>query len=110
VAVFMGLFTSSPDDSYTAATPTGNEISASSYGRQVIVFTAPAGSPRQVTNSNQIVFPAAFPEAWGVLTHFGIFDAPKAGNLLYWASLPNKAVGSTEISQFQPGTITLSED
>lgn len=56
------------------------EVSAASYARQSISFTpADAG---QVSNTADILFPIA-KEAWGDITHIGLYDASTGGNLLF---------------------------
>lgn len=80
--VYLALFTIAPTDAGG-----GTEVSGGSYVRQTITFGAP-GTPsaNQVTNSVAILFPIATAD-WGTLVHFGIYDAPSAGNLLYHATM-----------------------
>ncbi len=80
--VYLALFTVAPTDAGG-----GTEVSGGSYVRQVISFGAP-GTPsaNQVANDVAILFPIATAD-WGTLVHFGIFDAPSAGNLLYHATM-----------------------
>lgn len=80
--VYLALFTLAATDAGG-----GTEVSGGSYVRQPITFGAP-GSPsaNQVSNSVAILFPIATAD-WGTLVHFGIFDAPSSGNLLYHATM-----------------------
>ncbi len=47
----------------------------------------------------------AFPEAdgpWGVITHFGIYDAPTSGKLIDWGELiAPQAVGAGDIPKLR---------
>lgn len=56
------------------------EVGQSSYKRQSATFTAP--SEGQTSNNADVLFPIAS-EAWGDITHIGIFDASTGGNLLF---------------------------
>jgi hypothetical protein len=109
--MYVALFTAAPTDAYTSASPDGTEVSGNAYARQVIAFGAPSGTPSACANSGTINFPAATPGAWGVITHFAIFDALTNGNLLYWNSLTaSKTVNATDIFQFAAASISISED
>jgi hypothetical protein len=110
-AVYVALFTTAPDDAYTSGVPTGVEVSGNAYARQVITFGAPSGTPRAVASDIEAQFPAANPGAWGTVTHFGIFDDPTAGNLLYWHALTDpKTVGAGDILRFATGTLVVTEN
>lgn len=110
-AVYVALFTTAPDDAYTSGIPTGVEVTGNAYARQVVTFAVPSGTPRSVANDIQVLFPAADPGDWGTITHFGIFDDPTAGNLLYWHALTNpKTVGAGDILRFSIGTLTITEN
>lgn len=73
--VYLGLSTADPgDDEGGLAEPSGN-----GYVRQSITFGA--ASSRRVTQDGAITFPEAS-GAWGTVSHWGIFDAESAGNML----------------------------
>lgn len=91
----VGLFTAAPSD-----TGGGTEVSGGSYARVAVTAslanfagtqsagstTASSGTGGTSSNNNAITFPA--PTAnWGVVTHFGLFDASSAGNLWIYAAL-----------------------
>lgn len=78
--VYAGLFTAAPSD-----TGGGTEVSTNNYGRTAITFGAPSPSGT-CKNSGAVTFPTPS-GSWGACTHFGVFDASTAGNLLYWAAL-----------------------
>ncbi|ODA67685.1 hypothetical protein A7A08_01720 [Methyloligella halotolerans] len=76
--VYLGLFTSDPADD-----DSGDEVAAGNgYARQAIDFNAASGDdPTFSTNDGQLLFTAAGAD-WGTISHFGLFDASSAGNLL----------------------------
>jgi hypothetical protein len=92
--IYIGLYTSAPSDSGG-----GTEVSGGSYARvastpsdtawtatQGGTSGASSGTGGTTDNATDITFPA--PTAnWGVVTHFGIFDASSGGNLLIWGAL-----------------------
>jgi len=95
--LYYALFTAAPSD-----TGGGTEVSGGSYARVAVTTsltnfagtqaagstTASSGTGGVTSNNGAITFPA--PTAnWGVVTHFGVFDASSGGNLLLWAALTN---------------------
>ena len=93
-ALWVALFTGAPSDAGG-----GTEVSGGSYARKNLppsdtnwratqggTTGASTGTGGQTANAVQIAFPA--PTAnWGTVSHFAIFDAPTAGNLLIWDAL-----------------------
>jgi hypothetical protein len=77
--VYLAAYTSAPTDAGGGA-----EVSGGAYTRQTLTFGSPSGN--QVANDADVLFPIAT-SSWGTVVHFGIFDAPAAGNLLYHTSL-----------------------
>jgi hypothetical protein len=78
-AVYLAAYTVAPTDAGG-----GTEVAGGSYTRQTVTFGVPTGN--QVSNSADVLFPIATAN-WGTIVHFGIFDAPAAGNLLYHTAL-----------------------
>ena len=93
-ALYVGLFTAAPSDAGG-----GTEVTGGAYAR---VNLAPSdtnwkatqggtsgnssGTSGATANAAAITFPA--PTAnWGTVSHFGVFDAASAGNLLIWGAL-----------------------
>lgn len=91
----FALLTAAPSD-----TGGGTEVTGGSYARVAVTgslanfagtqaaasTTASTGTSGTTSNNNTIAFPA--PTAnWGSVTHFGIYDAASAGNLLFWGAL-----------------------
>ena len=112
-AVYVALFTQDPTDAATGA-----ELGDSGYTRQqahaVVVsdgFTAPsadAATGGQITsNTRNIIFPAIV-DAQATVTHWGIFDAAAAGNLLYHAPMLNpKTLDPTDVISFPIGSLAI---
>ncbi|HQY68711.1 MAG TPA: hypothetical protein PLD38_15655 [Pyrinomonadaceae bacterium] len=102
--VYVGLLTAAPTDAGG-----GTEVSGSNYARTAVTFGAPSPSGT-CANSVAVTFPTPS-GSWGACTHFGIYDASTAGNLLYWAAL-----GATETPlsgntvSFAIGALVVIED
>lgn len=118
--VWIALLTAAPSDAGG-----GTEVSGGSYARVQIASSlanwagtqgagttaVSSGTSGTTSNNNAIVFPS--PTAnWGVITHFGIYDASSAGNLLYWAPLNQaKTVNAADAPpQFVAGALTILEE
>ena len=116
--VYVGLFTAAPSDSGG-----GTEVSGGSYARVGVgsslanwagtqsagSTTASSGTGGQTSNNGAITFPA--PTAnWGTVSHFGLFDASTAGNLLLQAALtdPKTINNGDPAPAFAIGTLTLT--
>lgn len=113
--LYFALFTSGPNDAGG-----GVEVSTSGtgYARSAVTnnatnFPAATGSsPSLKTNAVAVVFPAPVGSNWGTITHFAVFDAASAGNLLYWGALDaSKVVNAGDAQpQFNPGSLSFTED
>ena len=101
--LYFGLFTAAPSDSGG-----GTEVSGNAYARVGVTnnttnFAAAATSTGTTTkkNATTIQFPQATPSGWGTVTHWGIFDAASAGNLLFWGALTaSRAVVNGDAPRF----------
>jgi hypothetical protein len=111
--IWVGLFTAAPTD---AGGGTEVTIGSNAYGRAAVTqadasWNAPAGTPRATTNAIAINFATPTPAGWGLVTHFGLFDAVSAGNLLYWAALgTSKTINANDTVSFGIGTLSITED
>lgn len=95
-SVYVGLFTAAPSDSGG-----GTEVSGGAYARVEVAgalaswagtqgagtTTASSGTTGATSNNADITFPAPVGANWGVVTHFGVFDAATSGNLLFFGAL-----------------------
>lgn len=110
--LYAALFTVAPSDSGGGTEVTGNGYARVSIARSTGAWAAPSNvSGNQQTSNNADV---SFPEstgAWGTVTHFGIFDASTAGNLLYWGALtPSRAVDAAGVTIRVPaGDLRIQE-
>lgn len=84
-AVYLALFTADPGEDGT-----GPEIAGLGYARQTAQFSAAVNGTAR--NTSLITFPAATGGAWGTITHFGVYDALTAGNLLVKGSFTTPRV------------------
>ena len=99
--VYIGLHTTATNDDNS-----GTEVSGGSYARTSCAFAAPSGGSS--SNSALVTFPPAS-ASWGTVTHFGIYDAAAAGNLLYWGALTvNKTVDSGDIFTIPASNLTVT--
>lgn len=98
--VYCALFTSNPTDANS-----GTEVTGGSYARQAITFgSASSGSS---TTTADLVF-SGMPAA--TVTHFGIYDASSAGNLLYYGAFTaSKTTTSGDTLTITAGNLTVSE-
>lgn len=117
---YISLHTGACSDSST-----GTEVTGGSYARVAVTSslanwagtqsagstTASSGTGGTTSNNGAITFPA--PTAnWGVITHFGIFDASTAGNQLFCAALTaSKTVNNGDAApSFAAGALTIQID
>lgn len=91
----VGLLTAAPSD-----TGGGTEVSGNAYARQNLApsltnwagtqaaasTVASSGTSGTTSNNAAITFPTPT-ASWGTVTHFGVWDASTAGNLLIYGAL-----------------------
>lgn len=99
--VYVGLSTGSFGDDNS-----GTELSGSNYARVSATFSAAASGT--TSNSAAIEFAAAT-GSWGSVSHFGIFDASSAGNLLiHGAFTTAKTIASGDILKISTGDLDIT--
>jgi len=109
--LYIGLFTAAPGEAGG-----GTEVSGGGYARvgvanSALEWDATVGGNGTTKNTNAITFPA--PTAnWGSVTHWGIFDAASAGNLLVYAALttPKTINNGDAAPSFAAGALSYQED
>ncbi len=119
--LWVALFTAAPSDAGG-----GTEVSGGSYARATqgvnsdtawkatqggTPAAASSGTSGQTSNPGALTFPA--PTAnWGVVTHFGIYDAASSGNLLYSGALTvSKTINNGDAApSFPIDALTTAED
>jgi len=105
--IYVGLSTADPtDDASGLAEPSGN-----SYAR---VATAGAdwnvASGGAIANANDITFSEAT-GSWATMTHFALFDAASAGNMLAHGTLSvSKSISSGDTAKFASGDLDVTLD
>lgn len=100
--VYVGLFTSNPDEDGS-----GTEVSGNGYTRKSGTFSV---SGNTATTTAAIEFPTAT-GSWGTITHIGIYDAASSGNLLAYAALTaSKAIASGDVFRIPTGDIDITLD
>lgn len=83
--IYIGLMTAEPNDDGTGVTePSGGAYARVSVANNLTEWPAASGGTK--SNANAIDFTTAT-AAWGVITHYGIFDASSGGNLLAFGAL-----------------------
>lgn len=105
-SVWVGLYTAAPSDAGG-----GTEVSGGSYARKSTVGADWAAAASGSTSNATIITFVTASGSWGTVTHFGLFDAASAGNLLEWAALTtSKTVGSGDIASFPIGNLVRTLD
>ena len=99
--VYVGLSTASFNDDNS-----GTELTGNNYAREAATFTAAASGT--TSNSAAVEFNAAT-GSWGLVSHFGIFDALSGGNLLlHGAFTTAKTIGNGDILKIPTGDLDIT--
>ena len=115
--VYVGLYTAAPSDAGGGTEVTGGSYARVQVGPSTSAWTATqggtsgasSGTSGQTANAADVTFPS--PTAtWGLISHFGLFDAVTGGNLLVWAALtPSQQVnGGDAAPKFLAGALTVT--
>ena len=107
----VALFTSDP-----AETGVAGEVSGGSYARVEVPpgdanWAATSGADGHTSNVAAITFPIPTAD-WGYATHFAIFDAAAAGNMLFHAQLmsPMAIYSGDPAPRFGAGELDVTFD
>lgn len=99
--VYVGLSTGSFNDDNS-----GTELTGNNYSRQSVSFGAAASGT--ASNDAAVEFSAAT-GSWGVVSHFGLFDAASSGNLLIHGALTaSKTIESGDILKLAVGDMDIT--
>jgi len=102
--VYIGLANASFGDTGTDTT----EISGSGYARVAVTFNAAASG---TADNNAVVEFSAATGDWGTISHFGLYDASTAGNLLiHGAFTTGKHIQNGDILRIAAGDLDVSAD
>jgi hypothetical protein len=105
--IYVGLSTADPTDSGSGlAEPSGN-----GYARvQTSASDWNAASNGSLDNAGNITFAQASGN-WGTITHFALFDAATAGNMLAYGALSqSKSISESDTARFEAGDLDISLD
>lgn len=118
-ALFVGLLTAAPSDNSVGTEVTGGAYARVSYTPTSANWTntqssgtgVSSGNSGTTANASAITFPAPT-ASWGLITHFGIYDASSAGNMLWWGALTqSKTVNNGDAApSFQAGALSIQID
>lgn len=103
--VYIGLSTADPlDDASGLAEPVG-----SGYARVATTgVTWEVAAAGATQNAAAITFPTAS-GAWGTITHFALFDALTAGNMLAHGALgAPQAITTNQVARFAAGALDIT--
>jgi hypothetical protein len=105
--IYVGLSTADPtDDASGLVEPVGNgytrvTTSASDWT---------AASSGSISNTDELIFAEAT-GSWSTVTHFALFDASTAGNMLCYGALSQaRAIVSGDKARFAAGDLNVSLD
>jgi hypothetical protein len=105
--IYVGLSNANPtDDGSGLAEPSGN-----GYARiQTSASDWNAASNGSLDNAGNITFSQAT-GSWGTITHFVLFDAATAGNILAHGALSqSKVISESDTARFEAGDLQMSLD
>lgn len=117
--VYVGLLTAALND-----TGGGTEVSGVDYARVGVTSAttawngthgtttgASSGTDGTIENASTISFPIPGAGGWGTATHWGVYDASTAGNLLFYAALTaSKTINAGDSVSFAAGALSLQID
>jgi hypothetical protein len=106
--LYFALYTSAPSDSGG-----GTQASGTGYARVAVTnnttsFPGCNATTGVTLNGVVVQFPTAG-ASWGTVTHWGIFDADTAGNLLVWGALTtSRAIVTGDTPRFNVGAFSVT--
>jgi hypothetical protein len=117
--VYVALFTAAPSDSGggTEITIGSNAYARASVSCSLAAWAGTQGAGTQavssgtggVTSNNAAITFATPTGSWGTVTHFGIFDAASAGNLLLWGALTvQQTINTGNTVSFAAGQLQIT--
>ena len=115
--IYVALFTTASSDAGPGTEPAGGGYARTQCGPSLAAWTATqggtgsasSGTSGQISNAADITFPTPT-GSWGTVSHFGLFDASTAGNLLFQAALAApKTINSGDAApKFLAGALTVT--
>lgn len=115
----VGLLTAAPSDTGGGTEVTGNNYSRVAVAASLANFAgtqsagstvASSGTSGTTSNNGAVNFPTPS-GTWGLVTHFGIYDAASAGNLLFYGALTtSKTINTNDVVSFAAAALTVQID
>ena len=108
--VYFALFTAVADgDAGSVTDVSGNNYSRASVTNNNTNFPGTTLGTGRKASGTEIAFPTAS-GAWGTVTHWGIYDASSAGNLLFWGTLTSgsRSIVSGDTPRFTAGSFAIT--
>ena len=98
--VYVGLHTANPTEDGSVAELAGSGYARASVANNTTNWPNVSGSSGLKQNGTAIVFPTAS-GSWGTITHFSVWSASSAGNLLFQGALAeSRVIGSGDTPRF----------
>jgi hypothetical protein len=105
--IYVGLSTTNPTDNGSGL----SEPSGNGYARvQTSASDWKAAANGSLNNTSNITFAQATGN-WGTVSHFTLFDAATAGNMLAYDALSqSKSINESDTARFEAGDLQISLD
>ncbi len=108
-ALYISLHTANPTDAASGAEVTGGSYARVQRDPLDANWSAPDSTGGVTANVAAVTFPA--PTAnWGVVTHFGVWDAASAGNMVCYGALgTSKTINNGDAApSFGAGSLVIT--
>lgn len=112
----VALLTAAPTDAGGGTEVSGNAyarvslnpLDANWNGTQGNTTGVSSGTGGVTSNASVITFPTPT-ASWGTVTHFGLYDATTAGNLILWGTLTvSKVINNGDAVTFPAGSLQFT--
>ena len=109
--LYLALFTSSTG--LETNSPSG-EVSGNAYARQLVTFGAISTGASVMFSDIDVIFPAADPGNWGLITHVALVDHETNTtwgtnvNVLMWTDIASVTINAGDIFESLTGFTTAS--
>jgi len=109
-ALWISLHTANPTDAGSGAEVSGNAYARVQRDPGDANWSAPDSTGGLTANLADITFPSPTPNAWGTITHVGVWDASTSGNLICYATLttPKTVNGGDAAPKFLTGSLSFT--
>jgi hypothetical protein len=111
--LYMALFTATPSDSGggTEVSTAGTAYDRADITNNATNFPAASGTNPTLKSNGTVISFAQATASWGTVSHWGIFDANTAGNLLVWGAITTpKLIDTGDTASFAIGDLDITLD